>query len=135
MHNELLMSRRGKNTQYQPDSAFTQKHWKKNKEMLQEKAQQQEIQEDMQLVLQDIERKNLELQVCYNKMKDKTNELEEENEKLQKQRSEMQHRFNERLRQNTELVELNDNLMCKNTEMQVQKREQKKTHKDLQCTL
>lgn len=57
--------------------------------MLQEKAQQQEIQKDMQLVLQDIERKNLELQVCYNKMKDKSNELEEENEKLQKQRSEM----------------------------------------------
>lgn len=57
--------------------------------MLQEKAQQQEIQKDMQLVLQDIERKNLELQVCYNKMKDKSNELEEESEKLQKQRSEM----------------------------------------------
>lgn len=56
----------------------------KNAEMLQEKEQQEEIQKKTQLILQEFERKNLQLHACYNEMHAKIIELEGEKEKLEK---------------------------------------------------
>ncbi|KAL3996824.1 hypothetical protein ACER0C_009480 [Sarotherodon galilaeus] len=75
----------------------------KNKEFL----QWEEIHKKTQLTLQDLKRKDLQLHEFYNEIKQKTIEVEGEQEKLKKQCLDMQYRLNEMLRKNTKLKELN----------------------------
>lgn len=63
----------------------------KMKELLQEKAQQQEIQKEEKLISQDFMRNHLKLQEFYFEMNDKTTGLKVAMEKLEKQCSEMQY--------------------------------------------
>ncbi|CAI5650791.1 unnamed protein product [Oreochromis niloticus] len=105
----------------------------KNKELLQEKEQQ----EEEKRILQDLERRNLQLNEFCNTMKDRTPELE--GEVLEKLRSKMQRRINEMAKKHSEVINemlLNsDNLKRENAEMLAQKQQQEKINEDLQRKL
>ncbi|KAL3969278.1 kinesin family member 23 [Sarotherodon galilaeus] len=106
----------------------------KNKTLLKERKQQ----EEENRILQDFERRNLELQEFCNKMKDKTPELEREKEILEKRCSKMQRRIDGMKRKHSEIInemllKFND-LKSQITEMQAQKQKQQKIHEDLPRT-
>ncbi|XP_019214632.1 trichohyalin-like [Oreochromis niloticus] len=105
----------------------------KIKELLQEKEQQ----EEEKRILQDLERRNLQLKEFCNTMKDRTPELE--GEVLEKLRSKMQRRIKEMAKKHSEVKNKillhSNNLKCKNAEMLAQKQQQEKINEDLQRKL
>ncbi|XP_019214633.1 cingulin-like [Oreochromis niloticus] len=105
----------------------------KNKELLQEKEQQ----EEEKRILQDLERRNLQLNEFCNTMKDRTPELE--GDELGKLYSKIQRRVNEMVKSLSEAIDEmlldSDNLKRENTEMLAQKQQQEKINEDLQRKL
>ncbi|CAI5687023.1 unnamed protein product [Oreochromis niloticus] len=105
----------------------------KIKELLQEKEQQ----EEEKRILQDLERRNLQLKEFCNTMKDRTPELE--GEVLEKLYSKMQRRINKMAKKHSEVKNKillhSNNLKCKNAEMLAQKQQQEKINEDLQRKL
>nr|XP_024658807.1 stress response protein NST1-like [Maylandia zebra] len=102
---------------------------RKNKELLEEKKQQ----EEEQRIIQDFERRNLELlELC------ETPELEREKEILEKRCSEMQRRIDGMKRKHSavikEMLLKSSDLKSQIIEMQAQKQQQEKMHEDLQRT-
>nr|XP_024661842.1 golgin subfamily A member 6-like protein 6 [Maylandia zebra] len=98
----------------------------KNKELLEEKKQQ----EEEKRILQDFEKRNLELREFCNEMKDKTPELEREKEILEKQCSEMQCTIDGIRKKHSELMNVMllrvTDLRSQITEMEAQKQQQEK---------
>ncbi|XP_039894699.1 golgin subfamily A member 6-like protein 22 [Simochromis diagramma] len=103
---------------------------RKNKELLEERKQQ----EEEKRIIQDFERRNLELlEVC-----DETPELQREKEILEKRCSKMQCRIDGMKRKHSKVIKemllKSNDLKSQIIEMQAQKQQQEKIHEDLQRT-